>query len=169
VRVEHLPERVVIELPHDPPRGVSADAALAAWKEKLPDLDARVEKGKVIVTGTWEQHELVERIRRGATVPDKTARTEPPLPPLDHQRYTGTILNTPVSAVMQDLGTRKRGELKFEYDPDEFKSAGINLETLVSLNLKNAKIEELLKGMFDPLGVSFEIVDRTVKLKPKAK
>ena len=169
VRIEHLPERVEIELPHDPPRGVPADTALAAWKEKLPDLEARVEKGKVVVTGTWEQHELVERIRRGATVPEKSVRSEPPLPPLDHQRYTGTILNKPASDILKDLGTRKRGELKFEYDADELKSAGINLETLVSLELKNAKIEEFLKGIFDPLGVSFEIVERTVKLKPKAK
>ncbi|MGE5195375.1 MAG: STN domain-containing protein [Deltaproteobacteria bacterium] len=170
VRIEHVPERVEIELPHDPPRGVPANTALAAWKEKLPDLEARVEKGKVVVTGTWEQHEVVERIRRGASVPDKTAAREGgPLPPLSHQRYTGTILNKPASEVMQDLGTRKRGEVKFEYDLEELKNAGINLDALVSLNLKNATIEELLKGMFDPLGVTFEIVDRTVKLKPKPK
>jgi hypothetical protein len=167
VRIDHLPERVEIEVPHDPPRGVPADKALAAWQEKLPDLEARVEKGKVVVTGTWEQHELVERIRRGAAVPDKSARSEPPLPPLNRQRFTGTIQNTPASEVMKDLGTRKRGELKFEYDADELKNAGINLDALVSFKLKDAEIEELLKALFDPLGVTFAIVDRTVKLKPK--
>jgi hypothetical protein len=70
---------------------------------------------------------------------------------------------------MKYLETRRRGELKFEYDADEFKNAGINLDTLVSVNLKNATIEELLKEVFDPLGITFEIVDRTIKLKPKPK
>src|SRR5262249_46244412 len=51
VRVEHLPERVEVERVHPPPPGMSAAAALARWKEKLPDLDARVEKGKIVVTG----------------------------------------------------------------------------------------------------------------------
>ena len=58
--------------------------------------------------------------------------------------------------------------MTFEYDRAAFKAAGIDLERPVTLELKNAKIEDLLKGTLDPLGVTFEIHGRTVKLRPAA-
>ena len=73
IRLESMPERVVIEQGHLPPRGKSAAAALADWKEKLPDLEARVEAGKIVVSGTVEIQEMIDRLRRGGTLPDKKA------------------------------------------------------------------------------------------------
>jgi hypothetical protein len=167
VRIEHVPVRVEVERVHQPPRGISANAALANWKEKLPELEARVEQGRVLVTGTLEVHELVDRLRRGGSLPDKAAsRDGPPLKPLKFERYTLKMKNTPASALLKELGTPARGQLKFEFDPDEFKAAGIDLDKLVSFEVKNATIEELLKATLDPLHVKFEVFDRTVKLKP---
>ncbi len=146
---------------------MSANTALADWKEKLPELEARVEQGRVIVTGTLEIQELVERLRRGGSLPDKAAsRDGPLLKPLKFERYTLKMKNTPASALLKELGTPARGQLTFEFDRDEFKAGGIDLDKLVSFEVKNATIEELLKATFDPLHVKFEIVDRTVKLKP---
>src|SRR5262245_30573367 len=167
VRIEHLPERVAVERVHPPSSGMSASAALDKWKEKLPDLDARIEKGKIVVTGTLEVHELVDRLRRGGSLPEKTASREgPPLKPLKFERYTLKMKNTPASALLKELGTPARGKLVFEFDSERFKAAGIDLNKLVSFEVKNATIEELLKATFEPLHVEFEIVDRTVKLKP---
>jgi hypothetical protein len=167
VRLERVPERVEVERVHPPSPGTSASDSLAGWKEKLPDLDARVEKGKIVVTGTLEVHELVDRLRRGGDLPDKTASREgPPLKPLRFERYTLKMKNTPASALLKELGTPARGKLAFKYDPDVFQAAGIDLDKLVSFEVKNATIEELLKATFEPLHVQFEIVDRTVKLKP---
>jgi hypothetical protein len=167
IRIEHVPERVEVERVHPPSPGMSANAALARWKEKLPDLDARVEKGKIVVTGTLEVHELVDRLRRGGSLPDKAASREgPPLKPLKFELYTLRMKNTPASALLKELGTPARGQLVFEFDPEEFKAAGIDLDKLVSFEVKDATIEALLKATFEPLHVKFEIVDRTVKLKP---
>jgi hypothetical protein len=167
VRIERVPSRVAIERAHQPPRRMSAEAAVEDWKEKIPGLEARVEKGKVMVSGTEELHELVERIRRGGTIPDKTGPGDgPPRKPLKFERYTLRMKNQPGSALLKELQTPAQGQLTFEYDADEFKAAGINLDKLISLEVKKATIEELLKATFDPLGVTFEIVDRTVKLKP---
>ena len=74
--------------------------------------------------------------------------------------------DTPASALLKELGAPARGKLTFEYDAEEFKSAGIDLDRLIAVEVKDATIETLLKATFDPLGVTFEIVDRTVKLKP---
>ncbi len=167
VRIERVPSRVAIERAHQPSRRMSAEAAVADWKEKIPGLEARVEKGKVLVNGTEELHDLVERVRRGGTVPDKSAAGDgPPRKPLKFERYTLRMKNQPASALLKELGTPAQGQLIFEYNADEFKAAGINLDKLISLEVKKATIEELLKATLDPLGVTFEIVDRTVKLKP---
>ena len=96
----------------------------------------------------------------------KPAGEGPPLKALNRERYTLKMKNTPASALLKELGTPARGQLKFEFDADEFQAAGIDLDKLVSLEVKEATIEELLRATFDPLHVKFEIVDRTVKLKP---
>jgi hypothetical protein len=171
IRLEKIPERVVVEQGHAAPKGISADAALASWKEKIPDLEGRVEAGKVVVSGTVEIQEMIERLRRGGTLPEKKSapREGAPLKPLKFERYTLKMRNTPASALLKELGTPARGQLKFEYDEDEFKAANVSLDKLLSFDVKNATIQELLTATFDPLGVTFEIVDRTVKLKPIGK
>lgn len=170
IRIVPMPERVAIERPHDPGKGLSADASIARWKEQVPGLEARVERGKVVVSGTLETHELIERVRRGARVPDKPAVSEAtPLKPLKFERYTLQIKNKPASALLEALGQPTRGQLSFVYDQAELKAAGIDLDKLVTFEVKNATIEGLLKATFDPLGLTFEIDDRTVRLKPADK
>jgi hypothetical protein len=170
IRIVPIPERVAIERPHDPAKGLSADASLARWKEQIPGLEARVERGKVHVSGTLETHEFIERLRRGGRVPDKAVPPEAmPLKPLKFERYTLQIKNKPASALLEALGQPTRGALSFVYDQAELKAAGIDLDKLVTFEVKNATIEGLLKATFDPLGLAFEIDDRTVKLKPARK
>jgi hypothetical protein len=170
VRIERIPERVAIEKTYLPSRGLSPATAVARWQEQIPGLEARAESGKIIVSGTVEQLELVEIVRRGGRVPDRTRAPDgPALKPLHLQRYTGTVENKPASAVLQWLGAQSQGRLTFEYDAESLKAAGIDLETPVTVKLKEATIEELLKLIFDPLGVAFEIKDRTVLLKPARK
>lgn len=169
LRIEPVPERVVIDKAHDPPRGTPAATALNRWKEEMPELEARVENGKIVVSGTEEEHEVVERVRRGGRANDKVASQAGPKPKPPHLvRISGKIQNIPASAVLKDLESPEKGSLTFEYDRAAFKAAGIDLEKPVTLELKNAKIEDLLKGTLDPLGVAFEIDGRTVKMRPAA-
>ncbi|HEY3964874.1 MAG TPA: STN domain-containing protein [Planctomycetaceae bacterium] len=167
VRLEPVPERVAIEKPHDPPRGMSPADAVIRWQEEIPGLEARGEGNKVIVSGTEELHELVERVRRGSRASDKgRPRAAAPLKPLKLQRYSGRIQNKPVGDLLRSLETPGQGLLTFEYDRAEFKAAGIDLNQRINIEFKNAKIEELLKLALGPLGVTVEIQDRTVRLKP---
>lgn len=170
VRLEPMPERVAIDRPHDPPKGTSAAAGLARYTAAIPGLEAKVEKGKIVVRGTVEQHELVDLVRQGKPLPETTVPREgPPLKRLELQRYTLRIKDTPASALIAELAKPERGKLTFEYDPAELKAAGIDLDALIAFELKDATIEQLLQKTFDPLGVTFVIVDRTISLKPAKK
>lgn len=172
IRIEPIPERVAIDQAYSPPSGMSADAALARWTELIPGLDAHIEQGKIHVSGTVEAHELVDYLRRNGRVPVKSGGTPKEVAkpgPLSRQRPSLTIQETPIRQVMELLQNSQTMQLKFEYDANELKAAGIDLETRVSFEVKNAPVEVLLKAAFDPLGVKFEIRDRTVKLKPAKK
>ena len=167
VRIEPFPQQIAIDKAYDPPRGTLPTTALHRWKEEIPGLEARVENDKIVVTGRVELHEIVDRVRRGGRANDKTASREGSKPkPLDKQKFDGKVQNIPASAVLKDLERPERGQLTFEYDRAAFKAAGIDLEKLVSFELKDAKIEDLLKATLDPLGVTFEIQGRTVQLRP---
>jgi len=167
MRIEPVPERVKIDKPYDPPKGTPPATALKRWKEEIPNFEGRVENGKIIVSGSEDQHEVVDRVRRGGRANDKVASQTGPKPkPLANERFNGKIQNIPASAVLKDLERPERGQLAFEYDRAAFNEAGIDLEKLVSFELKNARIEDLLKATLDPLGVTFEIHGRTVTLRP---
>jgi hypothetical protein len=168
VRIEPIPERVAIDRPHDPPRGMSPAEAISRWQEEIPGLEARAAGSKVIVSGTEELHEVVDRARRGGRVAEKAAsNAAAQVPPLKLKRYKATIENIPVSDLMRYLENPAQGMVTFEYDRAEFKAAGIDLDRRVSFELKkDSRIEDFLKAAFDPVGVTFEIQDRTVRLKP---
>lgn len=170
VRLEAIPARVAIERPHSPPRGMSPADAILRWQEAIPGLEARAENGKIVVNGTEELHEVVDRVRRGGRVGDKgPAAVAARLKPLHLQRYNGKITNVPANAVLRDLETPDKGQLTFEYDRAAFQAAGIDLDRRVSLELKNATIEDLLRSLLTPLGLTFEIRDRTVRLRLEEK
>ncbi len=169
IRLEPVPEVVALERAYDAPRGTSAAAALKRWKEALPDLDGRVEKGKVLITGPSETHDLIDRLRRGERIAPSAPENEgPQLKPLKFERYSLKIQQTPAIALLKKLEEPAHGKLTFSYDEAELKAAGIDLAKRVTFEVDKVPIEKLLKSALDPLGVEFEIdlEARTVILKP---
>lgn len=167
IAIEPAPERVAIERSYDPPAGLSPAAAIGRWKEELPGLEAREAGGKILISATEEMHEVVKRIRRGGRAADKTGSQIPQNQvPLKLRRYSLKIQQKPASAVLNGLSRPENGELTFEYSRADFTAAGIDLDRLVTFEVKDATIEKLLKATLEPLGVSFEIQERTVRLTP---
>lgn len=163
IRLVPVPDQVVIERSHQPPRDQTADAALARWKQAIPELEARIDKGQVVATGTVEQHELIERLKRPGGSEDGPGIKPKPL---RLQRFSLRMQNKPASALLTLLEKPSYG-LKFEYDAEALKKAGVNLDKLVTFTVKDATIEQLLKAALEPLGVAFEVDDHTVRLKTK--
>jgi hypothetical protein len=167
ISIEPMPERVAIDRSYDPPAGLSAAATISRWKEELPDLEAREERGKIVVSGTEELHEVVKRVRRGGRAAEKTSsRTAQGSVPLKLRKYSLEIQRKPASAVLNALSTPEYGDITFEFSRTDFKAAGIDLDQLVTFEVRNVTIEKLLQATLEPLGVAFEIHDRTVRLTP---
>jgi hypothetical protein len=165
IRLVPIPEQVGFERKYSPGKGQTAAAALAQWREQLPELEARIAGGEIHVRGTLEQHEALDGVRRNGTVEPKAPKPLRAIP-LKQERYTLRIMNKPVRALLKTLSEPANGPLTFEYDADLLKKAGIDLDQRVTFEVRNATIEQLLKAALDPLKLTFEINDRTVRLTP---
>ena len=65
------------------------------------------------------------------------------------------------------MKTLEESAVTFEYSVEDFKRAGIDLETRVDIDVKKATADDFFRSIFEPLGIQFQIDHLTVKLKPK--
>jgi hypothetical protein len=145
IRLTTVPERIGVERSHLPPKGLTAAAAVAQWREEFPSLEARVAGGEVLVQGTLEQHEAIERPRRPArSKSDSSAVTR--LKPLKTERYALRMKDQPLRSLMQMLSEAAYGKLTFEFDDAALRRAGVDLDQRVTFEVRNATIEQLLKA-----------------------
>ena len=64
-------------------------------------------------------------------------------------------------------GLEKQSDLRFKYDPQAIKQAGIDLNHRVDVKMQNANIDELCHALFDKAKLAFEIDGTTIKVFPK--
>lgn len=167
IRIVSIPDRVFIERRHEPPHDTTIDGALAAWRNSIPGLDCTIVGNRILVRGTVEEHEAVERLRRSKSTRAPGKETAPKVTPLSQERFN-LRSRAKVSSLMQKLSEPGTTQLMFEYDLDELRSSGISLDTLVSVELRDATVEELLHAIFDPLKITFELDNRVARLKVKS-
>ena len=155
-----IPEVVALERKHSAKK--KAAEALALIRQNVPKIPAEVTKSEILVTGLLEDHEAIAALLRGE---GKTSPVKIEAPqPLKKQVFLLQAERVPISAIMKNL---EESAVTFEYDAEEFKAAGIDLETRVDIDVKKATADEFFKLIFDPIGVEFRIDHLTVKLKPK--
>jgi hypothetical protein len=164
-RILAAPERVALERDHLPGPGQSAADALAQWRQRFPALEARIVDDEIHVHGTIEEHETIERLR--LPLP-RTSPSPPPgrLKPLKNERYTLRIRETPLRDLLEKLSEPAYGQLVFDYDTEALARAGIDLNQRVTFEVKAATIEQLLAAALKPVGLAFELKDRTARLEP---
>ena len=90
-------------------------------------------------------------------------KIEPPQP-LQQQLFTLKAERVPLIALIKKL---EESAINFDYDSDELKKAGVDLEQKVQIDVKKASAKEFFKLLFDPVGLEFQIDHLTVTLKPK--
>lgn len=162
IQIVPAPESVAIEKRYSPGR-TRPQATLAKWRNAIPDLQAEVVGGQVVVRGTVEQHEAIAALSRSSGRPRRTRTSDGP-PPIRRRLFTLRIENVPASALVKKL---EASEIEFDYDEDALDAAGIDLDQPISLDVKQARAEEFFKAVFDPLGLNFEIDDLTITLTPR--
>jgi hypothetical protein len=161
IEIVPVPETVALEKTFTPSKSKMADA-LREWPAKVPGLVVRTEGAKVLVRGTAEQLEELERfLETGKTGRDHQPK---PPPPLSQRQFTLRIQDVPAQALLRQL--EKSGVI-FKYDADALKEAGIDLNRRIKLEVDKAPAPEFFGQIFDQLGLAFEIDNLTVSLRPK--
>ena len=155
-----IPDTIFVERKHRPKQ--KPVEAMTLIQEQLPRVDAQLVKSDIVVKGTIEDQEAVASLLRGERVAGP-ARIELPKP-LKEQQFSLEAAGVPISALMSKL---EESAIRFEYDPDKFQAAGIDLQKKIQIKIKKASAEEFFKLLFDPIDVAFQIDHLTVKLTPK--
>ncbi|MCA9079253.1 MAG: hypothetical protein KDA58_01790 [Planctomycetaceae bacterium] len=158
VTIVPAPGHVSIERSHRP-RGMSLEQAEHRVNETLPDVATRSEKNELVFAATIEEHEVVAQLL-GEKPPESTPAPRGQVE-LARQRFTLRVQNQPARALLDAL---QRDGVAIEYDSAQLADAGINLDQLVQLELKQATIRELMDGICRPLGLKYEIAGNQITL-----
>ena len=130
-------------------------------RQQFPRLDVEATKTEIVIKGLLEDHEAVASLLRGGNT--GPVRIEAPKP-LNQRLFKLEAKRAPVIKLMKLL---EESAVSFDYDPEAFNTAGIDLEKTVDIDVKQVSANELFRLIFDPVGVEFQIENLTVKLKPK--
>ena len=161
------PERPVIEQRHRV-KGRTPAEALKLVQKYGPELSGKTAKSvkldgsELVVNGLLEDHEAVAALLSGSATkrPDATAGVKP----IKLRLFTLKIDRVPARVLMKKL---EESEITFEYDAEQLAAAGIDLDQPIKLEVEKASAANFFKAVFDPLRLTVEIDNLTVKLTPK--
>ena len=134
------------------------------WKRGMPGITVEVDQQAVVVRGTLEQHEMIASgtpNRRG-----KSGRNpqRPQALPIQKRNFTLTIKDVPASALIKKL---EMSGMKFDFDPRQLRSAGIDLDQRIQMQVRMVDADSFFHALFDQMQIDFEIMGLTVRLKPR--
>lgn len=153
-----LPDEVALTRSY--PGGPEPQATAEKYALLVPEARIELSSGQVRVTGLLEAH---ERIAAGGQTP----KPQPPKPAeqdFANKRFTLRVQEKPAAAVLQGLA--KELKLDLRIDRQALQEAGISLESPVSLSVKDATIDELLREVLRSIGLTFRRRGSVVEVFP---
>ena len=145
-----------VQLQRRYPGGKQPARLVKQYAELAPEAELERVGGNVLVRGRVEDHERL-MTQAKPTRPDKRGK----------QVYTMRAEGQPLSAVLDQLRTQLR--LTLTIDEAALCKAGVKLDSLISFDVKQATLEELLAAILHPAGLTFRGEDRTFEIVPDAK
>ncbi len=155
VRLVPIPKRVTIARNYRAPQ--RADVLARRWSRALPAARVTAGDNQVHLEGLLEDHEFVERHLDGAP----TRRTKVSV---GKQVYQFSAENAALERVVEQVAARL--QLDVQWDRAEIKRAGISVDQLITVAVKDATLDDLLRAVFKDTGLSFRRNDRTVSIRP---
>ncbi|MCS7305606.1 MAG: STN domain-containing protein [Thermoguttaceae bacterium] len=179
-----LPERIALVRSY--PAGGKPEERLRQIAQLAPATELRLSGGKIWVRGRLEDHyrialvmeplrhspdlflELQELLERSSKPDPKVAKpsfSTVPKVPIDQIRIESLqIRNKPLQEVLEVLSQRLG--LEFRIPTETLQQAGVSLDQHISLEVQQASVDELLKKIFQPLGLRFSRRQRVVEVRP---
>ena len=162
LRFEAFPERPTIEERH---AVGAADARRLAgvWRSLVPTASIRDEGTEVVVVGRAEDHERLAASRRRAVAP-------PPAAAVTANRAEAKVVfslraaNVPLSKLIAALEAK---QVTIRVDAAALERAGLSLERLTSVDVKNAAPVDLLEAACKPLGLKARQAGEGVEIVPR--
>jgi hypothetical protein len=154
------PELTLIECPEEVsivrrfPSGRDPRATAADWSKRLPGARISVEEGRIVVAGTVEEIESLE---------GRPTRPVQPVGP-GTEVYTLSVEQQPLDKILAALG--KKLGVEFEFDEAACRAAGIAIDQRVTFSVKMATMEDLLKAILGPVGLTSERTDKRIVVRP---
>ena len=132
-------------------------AALQEMTQRFPAARVTRRAGSAIVVAPLEAHELLQGLLHGRRPPGTT----PAKPAAKAEsRWTLRIENKPVGAVVKTIATRLERQL--EYDP----ALRSKLNQLVSFEVNEVPLDELLQTTLSPAGLTYRLDATTLRILP---
>lgn len=153
VRLEPLPESPRVTRSYHLPSGQGSISGLA---RRFPNASIEMESGRVTVIGTIEDQEAFKRLLEGKPEGPTPGKT----PAGGRTDYTLRIENQPAGGVAQAIA--KDIGLEIEFDP---RTTG-KLNELISFEVNKVSLDKLLDAVFSPVGLSYELTGKTVRVLP---
>lgn len=125
--------------------------ALNEIKRMFPDTPVSREGNRLVVKGSYEIQEKVERLLRGEQIRNVKVG-------LPTTRYTLAVDSQPAGAVVKTVATQLNREAKYS---DEVRE---KLQTLVTFQVKNVTIDELLSEALRPVGLRYKLTEKTLEI-----
>lgn len=123
----------------------------------LPGVQVSVAEGKIVVLGLVEQHEQIDSAR----TPKASAASEESL---ERRTFTLAATNQSVKSILNTLKDNTGLELRI--DAAKLRQSGRSLDMLVSVKVKEASLDETLKAVLSPAGLSFKRTGKIVEIEP---
>jgi hypothetical protein len=155
VRLVPAPERATITRTY--PAGRRATALAKRWARALPDARLLVEKDKIRVEGRLEDHETVEQRFQGSP----TRRTKVVL---GEEVYQLSVENGALDEVVEQVAARLK--LDVRWDLAAIDAAGISVEQLISVRVKDVALDTLLRAVLDDTKLTFDRQGQTISIRP---
>lgn len=142
IRLTPIPQHVSIERSYSPRASLNATTATIA--EAFPGVGIRKDGARLMITGTFEEHEVIGRLARGETI--RRAETTP-----GSKRFDLRVENQPIGAIIKAIAEREALQLRM--DP----ASQAKLQQRISLDVKQLTLEELLDRALMSTGVTHRI------------
>lgn len=141
------------------PRGLSTEKAVERLRAELPDLAVEPIRGEILARGLVEDLDEALQVMSSPSGRRPVAVKGPE--PVRNRKLTLRTVRTPIRAI---LGELEKTGVVFEYDADELREAGVDLDATVTVEVRDADADAFFKALFAGQGVRWEIEGLVVRL-----
>ena len=155
IRLVPLPADAELERNYSTLR-TKAETLAAEVARRFPAARVTAQPGKLTVRGPIEVHQWLEETLRGPPAKPPASKTKPQ----GQVVFKLKIENKPVGGVATAVAKQTGREIQFDPRITD------KLPTLVSFEVQGATLEELLQTMLAPVGLTFQLNAKTLRILP---